>query len=975
MPIPHLSRKIRSPQSWQDSRLKELEKRKRKTLQEKTRQLHYLKKGHRRPRLFSAVRLWQLPFIIIRRFWKFLLILILIGIVGLTGLFAWYSKNLPDPNKLTERAVAQSTKIYDRSGEHLLYEIHGEQQRTLIPLNDIPPYAIQATLALEDKNFYQHQGISLWGIFRGLVIARLRGGRVQGGSTLTQQLVKNAILTNERTISRKIKEIILAYQIEKKYTKDEILQMYFNEIPYGSTAYGIEAASQLYLGKAAKDLTLAETAILAAMPQRPSYFSPYSGHVDELFDRQKYCLNQMVKLGYITATEAETAGQQEIKFKNKIESIEAPHFVFFVKELLSEKYGEKLVEQGGLKIISTLNYDLQKKAEAIITEQAQKNLDGYQASNAGLVAIDVTTGQILAMVGSKDFFNEEIDGQVNVTTSNRQPGSSFKPFVYAAGFARGYVPETVVYDLETVFPTIEKDYIPHDYDLKERGPTSLRQALAGSLNIPAVKMIYLTGINNVLNLADDLGYTTLKDRSRFGLSLVLGGGEVKLLEHTNAFAALAREGRAMDYSPILRMEEPSGKVMEEYKQLSTKKVVEPNIARMVTDILADNQARSFIFGASNYLTLGDRPVAAKTGTTNDYHDAWTLGYTPQLAVGVWVGNNDNSAMKRGADGSIVAAPIWHQFMQEALKDQPILSFKKPEYQLPDKPMLGGEATGVKIKIDKMSGLLATEYTPAHLVEEKIFQQAHSILHYVDINDPLGPIPEHPENDDYYRYWEEPVAKWALANNLVNQSPPTDYDNIHLAQDQPAISINNPGNNTTINSDNLTPELEIRANLAITKVEFYLDDTLIGTNYDQPFNQEISIPLTVINGLHNLRVKVYDQVENTAEALSQINLDREDYWHIVWISPAAPAVLTPLDFPYILSINIDHLDQIKKVDFYYHLTDGFDSHWLGYTESFNHNNITIVWQEYPTSNIYKVYPVITTSQNQVIKGPETTISIE
>ncbi|MBU1130913.1 PBP1A family penicillin-binding protein [Patescibacteria group bacterium] len=981
MPIPHLSKKVRSPHTWQKNRLRELKRTKRKIDKRRKKAKRFFdvrKSKHGKDKKGTALSLGvilAIPFKLIKRFWRFLLFLTLLGIIILIGLFAWYSNELPDPNKLTERAIAQSTKIYDRTGEHLLYEIHGEEQRTLITLAEIPPYAIQATLSLEDKHFYEHSGISLWGIFRGLVVAKLQGKRFQGGSTLTQQLVKNAILTDERTIERKIKEIILAYQIEKKYSKEEILQMYFNEIPYGSTAYGIEAASHLYFGKSAKDLSLAEAAILAAMPQKPSYFSPYGSHLDELFGRQQYCLDQMVKLGYIAEDKAAAAKDEEINFKTKVEGIEAPHFVFFVKELLSEKYGEKLVEQGGLKIISTLDYDLQKKAEEIITEQTEKNLANYNASNAALVAIDIDTGQIITMVGSKDFFNEEIDGQVNVALANRQPGSSFKPVVYTAGFERGLVPETVVYDLETVFPVFDGNYTPHDYDLKERGPVNLRTALAGSLNIPAVKMIYLAGIANVLDLADELGYTTLKDRSRFGLSLVLGGGEVKLLEHTNAYAALAREGRVMKYTPILKIEGQNGKVMEEYKEQPTNKVIEPNIARMVTNILSDNEARAFIFGASNYLTIGDRPVAAKTGTTNDYRDAWTLGYTPQVAVGVWVGNNDNSEMKRGAAGGTVAAPIWNKFIKEAVADLPAESFKSPSYDIPDKPMLGGNASGVKVKIDKMSGLLATEYTPQHLVEEKTFQQVHSILHYVDINDPLGPIPEHPENNEYYSYWEEAVNKWAQEQGLVNQSPPTEYDNIHLAEDQPSVKITSPQNNQTITDNSYAVQLEIAVKKTFKKLEFYLDNTVFAINYLDDSNQEITFPLTIINGPHLLTVKVYDEVENVAQNAVEINLNRTAYLNISWLNPSSPATLTPVDFPYILTLNIDDLTKVKKIDYYFRLDQDANPHWLGYVEYFPDNNIDFTWQDYPASGVYKVYPIITNSQNQIIKGPEITINVE
>lgn len=782
MPIPHLQHKIHSPRSrfggdgkpneWGKNRPYKVIRNKVVKTAGPVMDIRWPKNNNNKRncgKYFKKV----LPYLIV----LFLTICILC-----IGFLAWIGKDLPDPKKLSERDIAQSTKIYDRTGEHLLYEIHGEQKRTIIPLQEIPNYAIQTTISLEDKNFYEHSGFSFWGIIRGVIWQGIRGKRLQGGSTLTQQLVKNAVLTNERSIVRKIKELILSYRLEQKYSKDEILQMYFNEIPYGGSAYGIEAAAQTYFGKSARNITLAEAAILAAMPQAPSYYSPFGGHVDELYARQQYALKQMVELGYITTEQADEAMAEKITFKAKFEGITAPHFIFFIKGLLSQKYGEQMIETGGLKIISTLDWDLQTKTEQIVKEQAEKNSKDYIAKNAAVVALDNKTGQILAMVGSANFFNDDIDGQVNVTTSPRQPGSSFKPIVYTAGFIKGFVPETIIYDLVTTFKTeIGEDYTPHNYDSEEHGPVSLRQALAGSLNIPAVKMIYLAGIGNVLDLADNLGYTTLKDRSRFGLSLVLGGGEVTLLEHANAYATLAREGKYLSYSAILKMEEPSGKTLEEFEQPNEQIIIDPLYARMTTDILSDNNARAFIFSANNYLTLQNRPVAAKTGTTNDYHDAWTLGYTPQVTVGVWVGNSNNEAMKKGADGSKVAAPIWQKVMKEAVAKLPAEQFTKPEYEIPSKPMIGGDASGIKIKINKINGKLATNQTLPEFIEEKIYKSAHNILFYVDKENPTGPIPNNPLGDPYFSSWEEKVLAWAIKHNISNETPPTELDDGQSAE--------------------------------------------------------------------------------------------------------------------------------------------------------------------------------------------------
>ncbi|MFA6304643.1 MAG: transglycosylase domain-containing protein [Patescibacteria group bacterium] len=962
MPIPHLQHKIHSPNDWEKERPSKIIGR--KPIKGRFFDIHFNpKKGQ-----FD----WKNLF---KRYWPHLIAVILFGCLTLVGLFAWLSKDLPDPNKLVERDVAQSTKIYDRTGEHLLYDIHGNQKRTIISLTEIPSYAVQATLALEDQRFYEHGGFSITGMIRGVILQTLKGKKAQGGSTLTQQLIKNAILTNERSVTRKIKELILAYRIEKKYSKDEILQMYFNEIPYGSTAYGIEAAANYYFGKSAKELTLGEAAVLAALPQAPSYYSPWGSHLDALFGRQQYALDQMVELGYITPEQAADAKAEKITFKSRIEGIIAPHFVFFVKELLAEKYGDALVEQGGWKIISTLDFDLQQQAETIIKEQAEKNLTNFDAGNAALVAIDVKTGQILAMVGSKDFFDDTIDGQVNVAISPRQPGSSFKPIVYTAAFAKGYVPETMVYDLVTNFITPQGPYTPHNYDGQEHGPVSLRMALAGSLNIPAVKMIYLTGTDNVLNLADNLGYTTLGDRSRFGFSLVLGGGEVKLLEHTNAYATLAREGAKMPYSAILKLEDNQKNILEEFQTPHAQKVIEPAIARITSDVLSDNNARSFIFGSSNYLTLGDRPVAAKTGTTNDYHDAWTLGYTPQIAVGVWVGNSDNTAMKKGADGSQIAAPIWQKFMKAANANLPIQGFVKPTYSIPSKPMLGGDAGGVKVKIDKSTGMLATEATPPQLVEEKTFKQAHDILHYVNKEDPLGPIPSDPAKDEQYNAWEEPVAKWAKEHNITNELPPTDQDNLHRLSDRPSLSLISPKDGDTINQATISFQLTASAPRGIQKIEYYFGDKMIGILTQEPFNQSFDLPSIGINGQHNLVVKAYDDLGNVDQAEVKVTIDRADYLNVAWQKPTANSTINRSTFPLMLTINVNQPEKISKADFYYQKPGEASAHWLAFKKPGTENEISVSWSEIPEVGKYKLYPVLIDNNGQTLVGPEININLE
>lgn len=676
------------------------------------------------------------------------------------SMIIWISRDLPNPNQLINREIAQSTKIFDRTGTHILYEIHGDQKRTLVTLKEIPLTAQQATIAVEDKNFYKHGGFSVWAMARTM-ITNVIYHRSAGGSTLTQQFIKNAVLSNEKTFTRKVKELILAQRIEKKFSKDEILQMYLNEIPYGSNAYGIEAASQKYFGKSIKDTTLAEQALLAALPQSPSRYSPYGSNLTILLGRKDYILDLMAEQGYISDDARDVAKKQEIKFQKAETSITAPHFVMYIKTLLSEKYGETTVEQGGLKVFTTIDFDKQKIADETIKEKTKNYQEKYNANNAALVAIDPKNGQILAMVGSRDYFDDSISGQVNVTTSLRQPGSSMKPIVYASLFEKGYTPNTILYDVVTNFSTDPSNsYIPHNYNLLEYGPVSIRKALAGSLNIPAVKAIYLTGIKSVIELAQGLGYTSLNNPDNYGLSLVLGGGEVQLLEHTNAYSAFARDGQVSKITSILKVEDKDGKILEEYRD-ENKKALTSETARQINSILSDNSARSFIFGEKNSLTLGDRPVAVKTGTTNDYHDAWAIGYTPSLVTGVWVGNTDNKAMKRGSDGSVLAAPIWNNFMKNVLVGTPVENFKAPEDKKTGKDVIDGVLPSLgKIKIDNRTGAAASINTPEEFIAYKEVFDHHNILYYVDKSDPLGLKPNSPEQDPQFSLWEDAVLKWA-----------------------------------------------------------------------------------------------------------------------------------------------------------------------------------------------------------------------
>ncbi|MBU1705494.1 transglycosylase domain-containing protein [Patescibacteria group bacterium] len=808
-----------------------------------------------------------------------ILLAVVLGVAGslfLLGLFAFISRDLPDPNSLTERSISQSTKIYDRTGEHLLYEIFGDENRTLVKiqegfcndddqmekdLNGIPLFVLQATIAAEDRKFCSHHGFSFTGLLRAVVYRGKKGG----GSTLTQQLVKNAILSPERTVIRKIKELLISLELERRYSKDEILQIYFNEIPYGSTYYGVQAAAQNYFGKTVDQLTLAEAATLAALPQAPT---AYLNDQESLETRRNWILDGMVDLEFISREEADKAKAEITPVEVSVTNIKAPHFVFYVKEMLEEEYGQRMVEDGGLKVITTIDFEKQEAAEEAVWEGVEANGEALGFNNASLVAIDPKNGQILAMVGSKDYFDDEIDGMVNVSTRLRQPGSSIKPIVYAKAFDMGYTPNTVLWDVKTDFPTATGNYSPNNYDLKERGPIRVRDAIQGSLNIPAVKMLYMVGVENALGFAEDLGYTSFADRSRFGLAIVLGGGEVKLLEHVNAFAAFANEGVHYDPVVILKVEDAEGQVLREWKETSGYKVMDENVARMMTNVLSDNAARTPFFGSNSPLTLGGRPVAAKTGTTNDYHDAWTVGYTPSLAAGVWGGNNDNAEMHRGAGGSTVAGPIWNSFMRKALEGEAVESFTAPNIPITGKAVLDGQLEQKQVTVDKITGKLATEYTPPQYKEEKLFAQYHSLLHYVDRSDVLGAAPGKPDQDPYYKNWEAAIEIWIQKKQeetgveIMRAEAPTEFDDVHVPENFPSVQINSPRDNTDINDRGVMIEVEAEAARGVARVEFYLDGFFLG--YDQyfPYNLQAIIPNTVERGYHTLKVVAYDDVGNS-----------------------------------------------------------------------------------------------------------------
>ena len=745
-------------------------------------------------RFLSHIALWSILFVFII-------------ITSFIAAFFYYSRYLPDPNAWQDRKVIQSTKIYDRENKTLLYEIHGEEKRTIVAYSDISQIVKNATIVAEDAEFYNHSGINFRGILRA-VLADIRDKKIlEGGSSITQQLIKNAYLSPERTFSRKTKELILAITLEKKYSKDEILNFYLNQIPYGSNSYGIEAAAQTYFNKPAKELNLAEAVYLAALPKAPSYYSPYGSHGNELKARANYILGRLYDLKYISKKDLDGAEKMTVDFANQKSDITAPHFVMFVREYLNEKYGENFVEKSGLKVTTTLDLNLQNIAERIVKEGAERNKI-YNAQNAALTAIDPKTGQILVMVGSKNYNDDpepegcepgkncEFDPNVNITTRLRQPGSAFKPFVYAAAITNGYTPQTIIWDVPTEFNHLcswngiaesgvdqETCYKPKNYDGRFRGPVTLKQALANSLNVPSVKVLYLAGINNSINLAENMGITTLKDRSRYGLSLVLGAAEVKLLDMVSAFGVFSQDGIRREPVSIIKVEDGSGQILEEYRE-QNRRVIDEQAAREITAILSDNNARAPMFGLYSPLSLGLIPAAAKTGTTQDPNDetkardAWIIGYTPSLVAGVWAGNNNNAPIEKGGAGVAAAGPIWQNFMTAALKDKPIEIFNNPDPIISEKPILNSQyQITVKLKINKNNGLLATEKTPPELIEEKSFTEIHEILWWLDKNNPQGPAPEDPESDSQFKNWELSLQNWLLNNygSTYYNKLPKDYD--------------------------------------------------------------------------------------------------------------------------------------------------------------------------------------------------------
>lgn len=590
--------------------------------------------------------------------------------------FIWLQA-LPNPTLLAVRDIDVATKVFDRNGA-LLYEIYADQNRTPLPLTDIPKDVVRATIAIEDQSFYAHQGFSIRGIARA-VRETLVSGKIQGGSTITQQLVKSALLTPEVTITRKIKEIILAFWAERMYSKDQILEMYLNQVPYGGTAWGIESASQTYFGQSARTLTLAQAALLAGLPAAPSDYSPFGNHVDRAFTRQAEVLRRMVEDRYITESQMREALTQQIHFAQPRIGIRAPHFVMYVKELLERRYGPRLVERGGLRIKTSLDLPMQERVEDIVSTNIA-NLASLRVGNGAALVTDPKTGGVLAMVGSRDYFDSTREGNVNVTVAQRQPGSSIKVVTYASALEKGLTAASILDDSPVSYSQIGSPiYTPVNYDGKFHGFVPLRYALGNSYNIPAVKTIASIGVPAVIEKGRAMGVTSWIDESRYGLALTLGGGEVTMLDMATVFGTLANLGTKTELTPILEVSDYTGKVFERNTAKKQPNAVKPEVAWILGNILSDNLARQSAFGPNSLLVIPEKTVSVKTGTSNDKRDNWTIGYTPSFVVTVWVGNNNNAPMNPYLTSGVTgAAPIWHDIMVEILKNKPDEVLSRPE---------------------------------------------------------------------------------------------------------------------------------------------------------------------------------------------------------------------------------------------------------------------------------------------------------
>lgn len=807
--------------------------------------------------------------------------IILVGFIMSFIMFAWYAKDLPSPGKLSQYNDA-STVFYDRDGK-VIYEMYKDKNRVPVTINSISDHLKKGTVAVEDKDFYRHKGVSEKGIMRAFINILLRRG-VQGGSTITQQLIKNVLLDSSRTHSRKIKEILLAVEVERKYTKNQILEMYLNEAPYGGSYWGVESASRGYFGKQAKDLNLLESAILSGLPQSPSHYSPFIGKNDAWRQRTRDVLRRMREDDYITkAQERQTLNDLErYNFSKPKLSITAPHFIFYVKDQIEKEFGSKALDQG-LKIKTTLSLDLQLAAEKKVKDEIEK-IKSLDVGNGAVIILDTKTGEILSMVGSYDYSDDKY-GKFNAALGLRQPGSAMKPITYGLAFEKGYSPSTVLMDVQTTFPNQgDKDYTPVNYDGKFRGPVQARFALGNSLNIPAVKMLAMVGVRDYLAKAQEMGLETFtptqENLNKYGLSITLGGGDTTLLDLTSAFSIFARGGTRKNPESILEIRDVKGKIIYKKPDPREKRVFTPEVSFLISHILADNNARMEEFGPNSYLHVAGKTVAVKTGTTDDKRDNWAVGFTKSLTIGAWVGNNDNSPMNQKiASGVTGASPIWHDLMVEVLKKYEDGIMEKPEKVkaitidayaggLPkdgfptrsDYFIEGMEPKEISpiyknIKISRSTGKLANEIE----IKEGNYEEKEFIV--FSERDPIS--------TDGKNKWQEAIDAWVRAQGDDRLKPPTETSDTSL--DVIIVSIKSPSDKSTVNSNDIEIKAKISSISPIKKVEIYVNNRKI--NELDGDRSEVIEPIKLSDGTYEIKVVARNEKDKSSESIIKFGVNK------------------------------------------------------------------------------------------------------
>ena len=807
--------------------------------------------------------------------------MVITGIIVFLVMFAWYSKDLPKPGEVV-RKEGFSSKIYDREGQ-LLYDLYEEERRNPVSFEQIPDDLKHATIAIEDKDFYKHGGFDFLTIVRIPYNLIFRGGRVVGGSTLTQQLVKNVFLSNEKTITRKFKEFVISTQIERKFTKDEILEMYLNESPYGGNGWGVGTAVEMYFNKPIAELTLLESAFLAGLPQRPSVYSPYSGRLDDDGKpfwqmRTKAVLSAMKDNGYITdiAYQDALASLENLKFERAATQIKAPHFIFYVRTQLEEMFGTELLNKGGLKVTTSLDWQLQEKAQMAVMEEVE-GVKKYNISNGAALAMNPKTGEVLAMVGSKDYFDSDIGGQFNVVTDGlRQPGSSIKPITYLAMIQKGYNPASMLMDVQTTFNRNDKEepYTPKNYDGKFRGPVSLRESLGSSLNIPAVKSLAIVGLENFLNLAYTMGLQTLEptkeNLSRYGFAITLGGAEVKMIDLVTAYSAFANGGLKIEPVSILKVEDQDGNLLYEHHPVEGQKIIDEGETFIINNILSDNNARLLAFGANSLLNTG-KPIAVKTGTTNNMKDNWTIGWSQNVIVGTWVGNNDNTAMSYVASGITGASPIWRRIIFSALD----LGYQAPEWQMPSNvdrvelDAISGQRShdNFPVKWDYIiKGTLSNELDPIHRwlkvckgEEHKLATEAKISVGDYNEKEFIVLKEDDPISEDGRNRWQEGIDAWLSSQTDSRYGNPTEYCG---SESDISVNLEMPKNEENISGTDVTYRIKAGSDAGVAKLELYVDGKLKKTIDNQ---REVQETISIERGKHELYAKAYSKSGSTKES--------------------------------------------------------------------------------------------------------------